>query len=157
MYGNLLYHFGRGMAFAQSFQVIGSETRTGAMKELMKDSILLLPLSPFSAAIEGAIVAESLLEGTIALKEKKYNDAITHSKSGETEENMVYNEPRDWILNPKHYLGNAYLQAKKFPAARRFFRMTCNIITKYVGRFRVIPSFAGRKEKSGGAKNIKPL
>ena len=33
------------------------------------------------------------------------------------EENMVYNEPRDWILNPKHYLGNAYIKAGRFDDA----------------------------------------
>ena len=30
---------------------------------------------------------------------------------------MVYNEPRDWLLNPKHYLGNAYLQMAEWKKA----------------------------------------
>ena len=26
---------------------------------------------------------------------------------------MVYNEPRDWMLNPYHYLGHAYILVNK--------------------------------------------
>jgi len=34
---------------------------------------------------------------------------------------MVYNEPRDWLLNPKHYLGKAYLEdGDGFNAEKRF-------------------------------------
>ena len=40
----------------------------------------------------------------------------------ETEENMVYNEPRDWLLNPKHYLGNAYLKKGEWEKARKVFQ-----------------------------------
>jgi hypothetical protein len=36
-----------------------------------------------------------------------------------TEENMVYNEPRDWLLNPKHYLGKAYLVAARWNDAEK--------------------------------------
>ena len=35
---------------------------------------------------------------------------------------MVYNEPRDWLLNPKHYLGNAYLEDKDGVNAEKVFR-----------------------------------
>jgi tetratricopeptide (TPR) repeat protein len=92
------------------------------LQQLMKDSVLQVPLSPFSAAIEGAIVAENLLKGTIAVKEKKNNDAIAaFQKAVTTEENMVYNEPRDWLLNPGQYLGNALLKAGKYAEAEKVF------------------------------------
>ena len=35
--------------------------------------------------------------------------------------NMVYNEPRDWILNPKHFLGNVYLETNKWKEAEMIF------------------------------------
>ncbi|HLG38286.1 MAG TPA: hypothetical protein VI461_01420, partial [Chitinophagaceae bacterium] len=34
---------------------------------------------------------------------------------------MVYNEPRDWLLSPKHYLGNALLKAGKWKEAEQVF------------------------------------
>ena len=36
----------------------------------------------------------------------------------DTEEKMVYNEPRDWMLNPKQYLGNAFIKAGKLTNAK---------------------------------------
>ena len=43
-------------------------------------------------------------------------------KAVTTEENMVYTEPKDWLLNPKHYLENAYLKAAQPAAAEKVFR-----------------------------------
>ena len=118
VYGNILYHFGRGMAFTQKAKKEEAKIELQQLQQLMEDSSLLLPFTPFSSAIEGAIVAEGILSGTIALKEKKYNEAIDQFRLAvDAEENMVYNEPRDWMLNPKHYLSNAYIKAGKFDDA----------------------------------------
>lgn len=123
VYSNVLYHFGKGMALAHQSKQAEAKQELEKMRQLMKDSSLIVPMSPFSAAIDGAIVAENLLAGSIALTEKKYIDAVTaFSKAVTTEENMVYNEPRDWLLNPKHFLGNAYLEAKKYSSARLVFQ-----------------------------------
>lgn len=123
VYSTILYHFGKGMAAANLSDPAEAHKELAQMQELMKDSSLALPLSPFSAAIEGAIVAEGLLAGTIALKEKKYPEAITDfTKAVNTEEEMVYNEPRDWLLNPKQYLGNALVAAGKWKEAETVFR-----------------------------------
>lgn len=122
IYANLLYHFGRGMAWVQRSRLTEAKQELALVQEQMKDSSLLVPLSPFSAAIEGAVVAENLLIGTIALKEKQYSDAIAaFEEAYVTEENMVYNEPRDWLLNPKQYLGNALLKAGRPADARQIF------------------------------------
>jgi tetratricopeptide (TPR) repeat protein len=92
------------------------------MQRLMKDSTLAIPFTPFSPAIDGAVVAEQLLKGTIALKEKRISDAVTaFERAAVTEENMVYNEPRDWLLNPKHYYGDALLIAGKLKEAQLVF------------------------------------
>jgi tetratricopeptide (TPR) repeat protein len=123
VYGNILYHFGRGMALASLGKPADARTELDQLRQLMKDSVLLIPFSPFSPAIDGAVIAENLLAGTISLKEKKYTDAINaFSKAVMTEENMVYNEPRDWLLNPKQYLGNALLKAGKLKEANEVFQ-----------------------------------
>jgi len=123
VFGTLLWHFGRGMAFTHDSRFTDARNELTEIKKLMKDSVLMIPLSPFSAAIEGAIIAESLLEGTIALAEKRFDNAIDFFRiAADTEENMVYNEPRDWLLNPKHYLGNAYLEAGQFGKAKEILK-----------------------------------
>ncbi len=118
-YANVLYHFGRGMAFAHQNNLINANNELAQLQELMKDSVLTIPLSPFSAAIDGAVIAENILIGSIALKQNKFSEAIAaFEKAVVTEENMVYNEPRDWLLNPKHYLGDAFIKAGRLTEAK---------------------------------------
>jgi tetratricopeptide (TPR) repeat protein len=120
VYANVLYRFGRGMAFAGQSKPDDARKELQVLQQLMKDPVLAIPFTPFSPALDGAIVAEHLLIGTIALKERKHGDAIAaFEKAVRTEENMVYNEPRDWLLNPKHYLGKAYLVAARWNDAEK--------------------------------------
>ena len=89
----------------------------------MKDASLNIPFVPFSPAIDAAKVSKNILIGTNTLKQGKFNEAIAAFKEAVTiEENMVYNEPRDWILNPKHYLGDAYIKAGRFDDAIKTFQ-----------------------------------
>ena len=123
IYASLLFHFGRAMARIYDKRIAEAKEDLMELRVLMNDSSLAIPLTPFSAAIDGAVVAENILSGTIALNEKRTADAITaFKKAVVTEENMVYNEPRDWMLNPKHYLGNAYLEIKDGINAEKVFR-----------------------------------
>jgi tetratricopeptide (TPR) repeat protein len=123
VYANILYHFGKGMAYTNMSKDKEAMQELEEMRRLMKDSSLLIPFTPFSPAIDGAIIAEQILAGMIAVKDAKYDVAIkAFTKAVTTEENMVYNEPRDWLLNPKHYLGYAYLESKRFSEAEKIFR-----------------------------------
>jgi tetratricopeptide (TPR) repeat protein len=122
VYANILYHFGRGMAFSARSKMTEANQELAAMKTLMADTSLAIPFTPFSAAIEGAIVASKILSGSIALKSGKTNDAITDfTEAVKVEQKMIYNEPRDWLLNPKHWLGKAYLVAGDGSNAEKTF------------------------------------
>jgi tetratricopeptide (TPR) repeat protein len=122
-YANILYHLGKGMAYVQRSGIAKAKNELAALQELMKDTILHAPFTPFSMAMDGAAVAENLLIGAIALKEKKYSEAIVaFEEAAVTEETMVYNEPRDWMLNPKHYLGNSYLKAGRTKDAKEILQ-----------------------------------
>ncbi|MDZ4795199.1 MAG: tetratricopeptide repeat protein [Bacteroidota bacterium] len=118
VYSTILYRFGRGMALVQQARLAEARYELEQLQQLEKDSSLAIPMSPFSPAINGAMIADHILSGTIALKEKRYDDAVAAFKKAVTiEENMVYDEPRDWLLNPKHYLGNALIKAGRFKEA----------------------------------------
>ncbi|HEV7781227.1 MAG TPA: hypothetical protein VGO58_08165 [Chitinophagaceae bacterium] len=119
VFGNIIYHFGKGMAYSHQSRLAEAKYELEQIQQLMKDSVLFIPFAPFSAAIESAIVAENILTGTIALTEKRYDDAILFFRIAvDTESKMVYNEPRDWMLNPRHYLGNAYIKAGRLMEAK---------------------------------------
>jgi tetratricopeptide (TPR) repeat protein len=121
-FSGIMYHFGRGMALADQMKLTDAKKELLSLQELMKDTTLNIPFTPYSAAIESAAVGENILVGTIALKERRYSDAIVaFEEAAVTEETMVYNEPRDWMLNPKHYLGHAYLRAGRTKEAKETF------------------------------------
>jgi tetratricopeptide (TPR) repeat protein len=123
IYASILFHLGKGMALAHQSKIVEANTELKQMRLAMKDSGLYLPFGVFSPAIDGARVAENILSGSIAMSEKNYPAAITAFETAATiEEHMVYTEPRDWLLNPKHYLGNAYLKAGRPTDAEKVFR-----------------------------------
>jgi hypothetical protein len=126
-YANILYHFSRGMALANTGKVKEAWDEEKSMVPYLNDSSLLVPIENFSPIIEAAKCAKKLLAGTIYLKENKTREAIFHLKQAvELDENMVYAEPRDWMLNPKQYLGTAYLVAKQWQKAEESFRRDLN-------------------------------
>ncbi|MBS1655916.1 MAG: hypothetical protein JSU05_13780, partial [Bacteroidetes bacterium] len=122
IYSNVLYHFAKGMAYSHLHNLAMAGKELDTMRDCMKDSSLFIPLAPFSAAIDGARVAEQLLLGVIHEEKGLKEGAIEHFRLADSiESNMVYNEPRDWLLNPKQYLGNAYLNAGKWKEAQATF------------------------------------
>ena len=123
IYANILYHFGQGMARASKKQIEEAKKHAAEIKELMKDSSLHLRMMPFSPVADGADVALELLNGSIALHTNNNSGAIEHFKTAAVKEwNITYNEPRDWMLNPYQYLGNAYLHAKDYKKAEQAFQ-----------------------------------
>ncbi len=122
IYARILFHFGRGMAFTGSSHIDEAREELGMMQILMRDSSLYLPFTPFSPAIDGAAVAENLLAGSIAQKLNKMDQAEEKFELAVyTEEHMVYDEPRDWMLNPGPFYGNALFQMGKFTEAKAAF------------------------------------
>jgi tetratricopeptide (TPR) repeat protein len=110
IYSNVLYHFARSTAYSRKYSRDEAGKELDAMREFMKDSSLTIPMSPFSSASVGANVAHFLLLGIIHEDKKLYDGAVKYYRMADSvEATMVYNEPRDWLLSPKHYLGHAYL------------------------------------------------
>ena len=61
--------------------------------------------------------------GTIAQKENRPEAAIEFFKRAvATEDSLIYNEPRDWLVPARHFLVNALLTAKKYKEAEKVFR-----------------------------------
>jgi tetratricopeptide (TPR) repeat protein len=122
VYSSVLYHFARSIAYAKKKNSEAASVELDAMREFMKDSSLALPMTPFSAPSVGADVAHMLLLGIIHEEKDQLDGAIRYYKKADSiEVNMVYNEPRDWLLSPKHFLGNAYLKNSQWKAAENVF------------------------------------
>lgn len=112
VYGRIIWLFGKGMALTATQRLTDAKAVLEEIRELAKDTVLNIPFSPFSPASDGVQIAIEMLKGSILMKESKTADAIAAFRNAvHTESLMVYNEPRDWILNPRHYLANALLIA----------------------------------------------
>jgi tetratricopeptide (TPR) repeat protein len=121
-YGRLIQEFARGMAFANTGNLVNAKYSLGIMDSLLKEKNMMIVLQPFNAPVTGGTVAKYILMGTIAEKENHLTTAIQYFEKGvATEDGLVYQEPRDWLVPARHYLGKALLKQKKYTAAEKVF------------------------------------
>ena len=121
-YANVLYHFARGMACAAQDKLKDAVNEKTQMETAMNNQSLSIPMSPFSPAGDAATVATHLLNGFIELRRKNEKAAEIYFRNAvEAEMKLVYNEPRDWLLNARQYLGNFYLKMSKWKEAEKIF------------------------------------
>lgn len=154
IYANILYYFARGMAYAAMKDFNAAEKEKTALQSFMKDEGLSIPIKPFSPLIEGAKNASELLSGFIYLNQDKPGDAILHlENASKIEANMVYAEPRDWMLSPKPYLGRAYLAAKKYNDAQKIFESDLKVNAENIwSLYGLEESLKGQKKNREAAK-----
>lgn len=121
-YTPVLQHFARGMAFAGTNQVSLAEKELEAMKQKMEEPSLKIALAPFNNTFDPATVAKHILEGTIATQQNNHTQAIIYfRKAVDSEDKLIYTEPRDWLLPARQYLGNAFIKAGKYNDAITVF------------------------------------
>lgn len=155
-YANVLYHFGRGMAQAGKNNFDEAKKEAIKVKEIMKDENLKIPMLPFSPVSEGSTVAFETLNGFIALKQNDIKTAIKHlEKAAKTEWQMVYTEPRDWMLNPYQYLGNAYMAGKNHKKAEEAFRKDLTRNAKNVWSLKGLEKSLRLQGKKKAADDVK--
>lgn len=121
-YGALIQEFARGMAYANTGKLNRAISSLGVMESLLLEKDMSVVLTPFNAPVTGGTVAKYILMGTIAEKEHYLGRAINYFvKAAATEDSLVYQEPRDWLLPARHYLGKALLKERKYKEAEKVF------------------------------------
>ena len=121
-YGKLIHEFAKGMAYANTSKLSKAKSSLAIMESLLREKDMSVVMTPFNAPVTGGTVAKYILMGTIAEKENKLADAIRYYTKGvTTEDSLVYQEPRDWLVPARHYLGNALLKAGKYKEAEKVF------------------------------------
>jgi tetratricopeptide (TPR) repeat protein len=118
----VLQHFARGMAFANTNNITDAEKELAIMQNKMKEPSLKEPLTPFNSVYAAALVAENILAGTIAKNKMDLGKAISLFKMAvQYEDKLIYNEPRDWLLPARQYLGAALVKARLYKEAVTVF------------------------------------
>ncbi len=122
-YAALLQLFARGLAYANTHQILKAKTSLTSLESMLKEKDMYVILIPFNAPATGGTVAKYLLRGAIAENENNFTDAIINYKIAvATQDSLIYNEPRDWLIPARHFLGNALLRVKKYKDAAIVFR-----------------------------------
>lgn len=111
----VLQHFARGMAFANTGNMTGAEKELTIMQNKMMEPSLKEPFAPFNSVYAAAQVAENILAGTIAENKQDLTAAISFfNMAVQYEDKLIYNEPRDWLLPARQYLGAALVKAGQY-------------------------------------------
>ena len=122
IYLQILYSFGRGIAHSRQGHIADAEKELAFITDQMEKHTRLKERA-FNTAYDGADIAKHMLGGIIA--EQKNDLAKAEEllrKASIIEENMVYNEPKDWILPPLPYLGSVLIKEKKYAEAEQIFK-----------------------------------
>lgn len=123
-----LQYFAKGIAFARTNQPAKAKEALELLKTKMTGPSLKEPLAPFNAAYDGLTVAKKILEGVIAEEQHDHKNAIAHFQQAViAEDNLIYTEPRDWLLPARQYLGNALIKAGKYKDAVAVFNKDLDI------------------------------
>jgi tetratricopeptide (TPR) repeat protein len=123
VYADLLWHWARGMAFAGKNNIAKAKEELKIVEDAMQAPDLEVVMPPFNAPLGSAKVAVKILAGVIAEQEHDLNKAISVlNEAVVNEDALIYDEPKDWLLPAREYLGNALLRSGDAAKAEKVFK-----------------------------------
>ena len=123
IYARLIWHWARGMAFAGKNKTTEATAELNIISEEIKAPDMVVTMEPFNAPADAAKVAAKMLAGVIALKENDFTNAILLlNEAVVNEDALIYNEPKDWLIPARQYLGNALLKSGNAAKAAMIFK-----------------------------------
>jgi pimeloyl-ACP methyl ester carboxylesterase/tetratricopeptide (TPR) repeat protein len=116
------WHFARGSAYVATNQITSAEKELLALQATAKSIPADAGLGQ-SSAHDVLRVPENMLAGKIALARGNQAAAFNLlTKAAEAEDAIAYNEPPDWDLPAREWLGGALLASGDFARAEEVFR-----------------------------------
>ena len=121
VYANAIWHWARGLAFADAGNMPAAKKELGLLREKMKHPDMAVVFTPFNSPLSAAKVAENILMGRLAEKNHDLKNAVRYFETAvKDEDSLIYNEPRDWLLPAREYLGNVLLNTNPAQAEKIF-------------------------------------
>lgn len=108
-----IWHFARGMALTRRAQTVDAAKELAALEAIARDPAMQeLVLWDINRADKVLLVATSMLRGELALAQGRHHAGIAALReAARAEDALDYNEPADWPLPVRPYLGAALLDA----------------------------------------------
>lgn len=123
-YAGILNDFAKGIAYTKTGQLSRAEESLEQLRQKQKDDILKKRFVPhMSSPYECSVVAEHILLGHILFYQGKQEEAINALASAiASEDELVYTEPKMWMLPARQYLGAFLLQLDRPADAEKTYR-----------------------------------
>ncbi|WP_121808805.1 tetratricopeptide repeat protein [Mucilaginibacter kameinonensis] len=122
-YARVLYHFSRGLAFLYTGKQDSAVAQLALLRSRLDEPSLKQRHIPFNTALDGATVAENILDGAILLGRNKFDDGMAAFKKAiAVEDNMIYSEPAEWPLPARQFMGAYLLKTDYNPQAEQVYR-----------------------------------
>jgi tetratricopeptide (TPR) repeat protein len=113
-YASSLQHFSRGIAYSRKHNFTMARQELKILNERLLDKSLKLKMDNGNPANKCLQVGVLILKGVMAEEQNQYAAAIKLLQSAVVAEDLlIYNEPRDWPLPARQYLGNTLIRAGK--------------------------------------------
>ena len=110
------------MAYAAKGQITEAKNESEALQKLMREEDMMVRNGTFNTPKDAANVGLQILLGTIADKENNREKAIRLLKAAVAQEDeLVYDEPKDWLTPARSYLGYIHLKYNQFTEAASVF------------------------------------
>jgi tetratricopeptide (TPR) repeat protein len=117
-----LHHYARGTAFLRTANLADAKNELVKLDSLLQLDTLKSVYVMFNSAEQIGKVGARLLKGEVLLAEGKTDEGLAALKSAvEAEDALRYNEPQDWRLPARHFLGAALFDAGRYEEARKVY------------------------------------
>ena len=122
LYARILQAFSKGLAHVQKGHLKAATQELEKIGNYMTDSSLKQAIGAMNAPISGSLVAQAILTGAIAAADGQTSKALAaYARAVQLEDDMIYNEPKDWLLPARRWLGEALLKSGDLQKAREVF------------------------------------
>jgi tetratricopeptide (TPR) repeat protein len=122
LYAQVIWRFSRGVAFIRTGYNDLAKDELAKLDSLNKLDTLKTIYISFNPVSSSSQIAAHLLRGEILMSEKKIDDAIKQfGDAVSIEDSMRYNEPPDWKIPTRHFLGAALTDAGRYAEAEQVY------------------------------------
>ena len=117
-----MLHFARGTAFLRGADMKKAKRELSKLDSISRLDTLKSIYGFFASAEQLAKIATNILQGEILIKERKIEDGLLALASAVTTEGgLRYDEPPDWRIPTRHYLGAALYEAGRYEEAIKVY------------------------------------
>jgi tetratricopeptide (TPR) repeat protein len=118
-----VYRYARAIALAATGRYAEAKREHERLRQVLKDSSLATAVVGFNTAGSVLAIADAVVEGEIAARERRWDAAVCAlTRATQLEDAQTYGEPPDWHLPVRHTLGSVLIAAGRPVDAERAFR-----------------------------------